>query len=50
MKTFFATINCPNKGRFKEKTKANSEQEARDYFQAKYPNCKIISVKELLLG
>ena len=50
MKTFVVTIDCPQKGQATITIKANSEHEARNQVSASHPKCKVISVKELLLG
>jgi hypothetical protein len=50
MKTFIATLFCPDQGKITDRVKADSEQEARIAIQEKHPDCKIISIEMLLLG
>ena len=58
MKTFFIEIECKNKTGKEEvivkskviKLNAKTKQKAIAFIKKNYPNCEIISIKELLFG
>lgn len=48
MEIYFVNLKCPENGNVTEKIKADSIDEAKNIVKNKYPNCEIISIKQLL--